>query len=190
MTKNIISNISSNIIPYRNIVPTLDKSAFIAHNAIITGDVVLGKNSSIWYNCVLRGDVTKITIGENSNIQDGSILHGTRPNHAQNKTGDLGAPVLVGDHVTIGHNAIIHACKISNNCFIGMGSIVMDLAIIEEYGMLAAGAVLTPNKIIKSGQIWAGNPAKYFRDLTQIERDYIKISANNYCELAREYKLS
>ncbi len=183
------NNISNNIIPYRNILPTIDNSAFIAHNAIISGAVEIGKNSSIWYNCVLRGDVTKITIGENSNIQDACILHGTRPNHAQNKTGDLGAQVIVGSNVTIGHNAIIHACIIEDNSFIGMGAIVMDLARVEQYGMLAAGGVLTPGKIIKAGQIWAGNPAKYFRDLTQIERDYIKISADNYCELAREYKI-
>jgi len=178
-----------NIIPYRNILPNIDKSAFIAHNAIISGDVKIGINSGVWYNCVIRGDVTKIVIGDNTNIQDGSIIHGTRPNHAQNKTKENGAPVIVGNNVTIGHNAIIHACIIEDNAFVGMGSIVMDLAKIEQYGMLAAGAVLTPNKIIKSGQIWAGNPAKYFRDMTQQEKDYIKISADNYAELAREYLL-
>ncbi len=187
--KNEIMNLkkSSNIIAYRNILPTIDKSVFIAHNAIISGAVEIAKNSSIWYNCVLRGDVTKIVIGENTNIQDGCILHGTRPNHAQNKTGNSGAPVIIGNNVTIGHNAIIHACTIEDNAFIGMGSIIMDLARVEQYGMLGAGGVLTPGKIIKSGQIWAGNPAKYFRDLTQVERDYIKISADNYYELSQEY---
>lgn len=177
-----------NILPYRGILPTIDNSAFVAPNAIISGDVRLGKNSGIWYGCVIRGDVTKIVIGDNTNIQDNSVLHGTRPHHAQNKTGAEGAPVIVGSNVTIGHNAIIHACIIEDNAFIGMGSVIMDLARVEEYGMLAAGAVLTPGKVIKSGQIWAGNPAKYFRDMTQGERDYIKISADNYAELAREYK--
>lgn len=176
-----------NIFAYRNIMPRINETAFIANNSIISGDVVIGKNSSIWYNCVLRGDVTKIVIGENTNIQDGSIVHGTRPNHAQNKTGNEGAPVLVGNNVTIGHNAIIHACIIDDNAFIGMGSVIMDLARVESFAMLAAGGVLTPGKIIKSGEIWAGNPAKFFRNLTQIERDYIKISADNYQELAREY---
>lgn len=178
-----------NFLSYRGITPVIDPSAFIAANAIISGDVKIGKNSGIWFGCVLRGDVTKITIGDNTNIQDNCVLHGTRPNHAQNKTGDEGAPVIVGSGVTIGHNAVIHACIIENNSFIGMGSIVMDLARVEEFGMLAAGAVLTPGKVVKSGQIWAGNPAKYFRDLNEIEKNYIKISADNYAELAREYRL-
>ncbi len=177
-----------NIFPYRGKFPNIDKSAFVAKNAIISGDVQIGKNSGIWYGCVLRGDVAKIVIGENSNIQDNCVMHGTRPNHAQNKTGADGAPTIIGNNVTIGHGAIIHACTIKDNAFIGMGSVIMDLAVVEEYGMLAAGAVLTPKKIVKSGQIWAGNPAKYFRDMNEEERKYIKISADNYAELAREYK--
>lgn len=177
-----------NILPYRGILPKIDQSAFVAHSAIISGNVEIGENSGIWYGCVLRGDVTKITIGKNTNIQDNTVIHGTRPNHAQNKTGAEGAPVIIGDNVTIGHSAIVHACIIEDNTFIGMGSIIMDLARVEQFGMLAAGAVLTPGKIIKSGQIWAGNPAKYFRDLNESERNYIKISANNYAELANEYK--
>lgn len=179
-----------NILPYRNILPSIDPSAFIASTAILSGDVKIGKNSGIWYGCVLRGDVTKIVIGDNTNIQDNCVLHGTRPHHAQNKTGAEGAPVIVGSNVTIGHGAIIHACIIEDNAFIGMGSIIMDLARVEEFGMLAAGAVLTPGKVVKSGQIWAGNPAKYFRDMNQAEKDYIKISADNYAELAREYSES
>lgn len=190
MRQSKINLVMKNIIEYRNILPTIDDSAFVAPNALISGDVTIAKDSGIWYGCVVRGDVTKITIGSNTNIQDNSVIHGTRPNHAQNKTGQDGAPVFIGNNVTIGHKAIIHACTISDNSFIGMGSVIMDLAVVEEYGMLAAGAVLTPGKIIKSGQIWAGNPAKYFRDLNEKERDYIKISADNYAELAREYKTS
>jgi carbonic anhydrase/acetyltransferase-like protein (isoleucine patch superfamily) len=178
-----------NILTYKNTSPKIDESAFIASNAVISGDVKIGKNSSIWYGCVLRGDVAKIEIGENSNIQDNCVLHGTRPNHAQNKTGAEGAQVKVGSNVTIGHNAIIHACTIKDNAFVGMGCVVMDLCVVEEFGMLAAGAVLTPKKVVKSGQIWAGNPAKYFRDLSEEEKNYIKISADNYFELAKEYKL-
>ncbi|MBM3580053.1 MAG: gamma carbonic anhydrase family protein [Alphaproteobacteria bacterium] len=178
-----------NIFPYNNIQPSIDPSAFVAHTAIISGDVSIGKNSGIWYGCVLRGDVTKITIGENTNIQDNCVLHGTRPNHAQNKTGSEGAPVIVGSNVTIGHNAIIHACVIEDYAFVGMGAIIMDLARVEKFGMLAAGAMLTPGRVVKSRQIWAGNPAKYFRDMTKEEIDYIQISADNYAQLAREYKL-
>jgi gamma-carbonic anhydrase len=177
-----------NFLTYRGISPSVDPSAFVASNAILSGDVKIGKNSGIWYGCVLRGDVTKIVVGENTNIQDNCVLHGTRANHAQNKTGDKGAPVTIGNNVTIGHNAVVHACTIEDNAFIGMGSIVMDMAKVEEFGMLAAGAVLTPGKVVGRGQIWAGNPAKYFRDMTQGEKDYIKTSADNYAELAREYK--
>lgn len=177
-----------NILNYKNIYPKIDKSAFIAHNAIISGDVKIGKDSGIWYGCVLRGDVSKLIIGSNSNIQDNSVLHGTRPNHLQNKTGKDGAFVTIGDNVTVGHSCVIHACTILDNAFIGMKSVLMDLSIVEEYAMLAAGSVLTPGKIVKSGQIWAGNPAKYFRDLTKEEKDYIKISADNYAILASEYK--
>ncbi len=177
-----------NILTYRGVKPIIDQSAFIASTAIISGDTVIGKNVGIWYGCVIRGDVAKIRIGDDTNIQDNTIIHVTRANHAQNKTGDAGGPTIIGKGVTVGHGAIIHACVIEDNAFIGMGSIVMDLARVEEYGMLAAGAVLTPGKVVKKGQIWAGNPAKYFRDLTETEINYIKTSADNYIELAMEYK--
>ncbi len=177
-----------NILTYRGVVPQIDETAFIASTAIISGDVVIGKNVGVWYGCVIRGDVAKIRIGDYTNIQDNTVIHVTRANHAQNKTGDEGGPTIIGKGVTIGHSAIIHACIIEDYAFIGMGSIIMDLARVEKYGMLAAGAVLTPGKVVNSGQIWAGNPAKYFRDLNQKELDYIKTSAENYMELAAEYK--
>ena len=179
-----------NLLPYLGQMPNIHQSAFIANNATITGKVNIGEKSSVWFGCILRGDVTSINIGSHSNIQDACILHGTRPNHAQNKTGKNGAPVFVGNYVTVGHSAIIHACEVQDYAFVGMGSIVMDLAVIEQYAMLAAGAVLTPGKVIKSKQIWAGNPAKYLRDMTQTELDYIKISAENYVELAMQYQKS
>ncbi len=177
-----------NILSYRNILPKIDPSAFIAHNAIISGDVIIEERSSIWYGCVVRGDVERIRIGKNTNIQDNTVIHVTRANHVANKTGDHGAPTLIGNNVTVGHSAIIHACIIEDNAFIGMGALIMDMARVEEYGMLAAGAVLTPGKIIKKGQLWVGNPAKYYRDLTPEEKSYIKVSADNYAELALEYK--
>jgi len=176
-----------NIISYKNIVPKIHDSVFVAPSALISGDTQIGENSSIWYNCVIRGDVAKIRIGKNTNIQDNTVIHVSRPHHVQNKTDDAGGPTIIGDNVTIGHSAVIHACILEDNSFIGMGCIVMDLARVESNGMLAAGAVLTPGKVVKSGQIWAGNPAKYFRDLKQEEIDYIKISADNYASLAEEY---
>ncbi len=178
----------NNILTYRGITPIIDSSSFIAKNAIISGDVIIGKNVGIWYGCVIRGDVEKVRIGDNTNIQDNTVIHVTRAGHAQNKTGDHGAPAIIGKYVTVGHSALIHACTIEDYAFIGMGAIVMDMAKVESFGMLAAAAVLTPGKIVKSGQIWVGNPAKYFRDLTKEEKDYIGISAENYVELAMEYK--
>jgi carbonic anhydrase/acetyltransferase-like protein (isoleucine patch superfamily) len=177
-----------NILSYQGIVPKIDSSSWIAPNAIVSGDVIIGKNVGVWFSCTIRGDVAKIRIGDDTNIQDNTVIHVTRANHAQNKTGDAGGPTIIGKGVTIGHSAIIHACTIEDYAFIGMGAIVMDLAKVEKYGMLAAGAVLTPGKVIKSGQIWAGNPAKYFRDLTPVEKDYINTSATNYIELMNEYK--
>jgi gamma-carbonic anhydrase len=179
---------TKNILTYRGITPTIDSSSFIASTAIVSGDTVIGKNVGVWFGCVIRGDVAKIRIGDDTNIQDNTVIHVTRAHHAQNKTGFEGGPTIIGKGVTIGHSAIIHACVIEDYAFIGMGSIVMDLARVEKYGMLAAGAVLTPGKVVKTGQIWAGNPARYFRDLTQVEKDYIGTSAQNYIELMREYK--
>jgi carbonic anhydrase/acetyltransferase-like protein (isoleucine patch superfamily) len=176
------------LIRYNNIIPNIDNSTFIAGNVIIAGDVTIAQNCGIWFGTVIRGDVAKITIGQFTNIQDNCTIHVTRANHIQNKTGDGGGPTKIGEYVTVGHNTIIHACTIKDYAFVGMGCVVMDQSIIEEYAMLAAGAVLTTNKIIKSGQIWAGNPAKYLRDLTKSEKDYIKISALNYHKLANEYK--
>lgn len=177
-----------NILTYRGITPKIDSSSFIAPTAIVSGDTVIGKNVGVWFGCIIRGDVAKIRIGDDTNIQDNTVIHVTRANHAQNKTSDAGGPTIIGKGVTIGHSAIIHACIIEDYAFIGMGAIIMDLAKVETFGMLAAGAVLTPGKVVKSGQIWAGNPAKYFRDLTQVEKDYIKTSAENYIELMQEYK--
>lgn len=178
----------NNIIKYKNISPIIDESCFVAKNVIVSGDVQIGPKTGIWYGCVIRGDVSYVRIGSNTNIQDNSVIHVTRPNNIANKTGDNGSPTIIGDNVTVGHNAILHACEIQSNSFVGMGALVMDQAVIEENSMLAAGAVLTPGKVVKSGELWAGNPAKYFRDLRREELDFILTSANNYYNLALEYK--
>lgn len=178
------------IIEYNGTTPEINKDAFVAQNAVISGSVTIKSGAGIWYNCVIRGDVSSITIGENTNIQDGTIIHGTRANHLQNKTGDTPANVTIGKNVTVGHNCIIHACTICDDAFIGMGSVMMDLSVVETNGMLAAGSVLSPKKVVKSGELWAGVPAKFFRKLTDQEIAYIKISAENYKILASEYKNS
>ncbi len=173
---------------FKKINPEIHKDVFIAENVVVIGDVKIGAKSGIWYGCVLRGDVEKIRIGENTNIQDATVIHVTRANHLANKTGEEGGPVFIGDSVTVGHSCILHACKIESNSFVGMQSLLMDLSVVSEFSMLAAGSLLSPGKIVPSGELWGGRPAKFMRKLTQGELDYIKISADNYYQLSLEYK--
>ena len=163
--------------PYHTILPTLSPTAFIAPSADIIGDVHIGSESGIWFGCVLRGDVAHIRVGNRTNIQDGTIIHVTRSGH----------PTLIGSGVTIGHQALLHACTLQDSCFIGMGATIMDDVLVESGAMVAAGALITPGKIVPKGQIWAGNPARYFRDLTEKETAYITISEQNYVLHAKEY---
>lgn len=165
------------ILPYNSILPQIGKNTFIASGSAIIGDVKIGQEVGIWFNCVLRGDVEPIIVGNRTNIQDGTIIHVTRG----------GGITVIGDDVTIGHKCLIHAAELQNRCFVGMGSIVMDGAVIEEGGWLAAGGLLTNNKIIRSGEIWAGSPAKFFRKLTKEEDKHILISAQNYVKHVYEY---
>jgi carbonic anhydrase/acetyltransferase-like protein (isoleucine patch superfamily) len=158
--------------------PSIASDAFVAGNAVIIGDVAVGAQSSIWYGCILRGDVQRIRIGARTNIQDGTIVHGTT----------LGQPALIGDDVTVGHAAVLHACTIEDRAFIGIGARVLDGAIIRSDSMLAAGAVLTPGKTLPSGELWAGNPAKLLRKLTPDEIEGIRISAARYVALAHHYR--
>ena len=173
-------------IPYRNILPSISPDAFIFPNVIITGDVTIGAYTNIWYNVVIRGDVAKIKIGSETNIQDGTIIHVTRANHIQNKT-NQDSPTIIGNKVTIGHKAMLHACIIEDSSFIGMSSVIMDNTIVETEAMVAAGAVVTSGKIIKSREIWAGNPAKFLRKMSEPEIKFINQSAQNYVALAKEY---
>jgi len=166
------------ILPYKGIAPQIHESAFIAPSASIIGDVDIGEGANIWYGCTLRGDVNDIKIGARTNIQDGTVIHVTT---------DFSG-TYVGDDVTVGHNAILHACTVEDFGFVGMGACVMDGAVVEGFSMLAAGALLTPNKRVPKGQLWAGSPAKYMRDLTQKELDYIKWSAPHYVDLGQEHK--
>ena len=166
------------ILPYNGIMPKIDPSAFIAPGAVIIGDVVIGAGSSVWFGCVLRGDVNIIRIGANTNVQDGSVIHVS--------TGGRGTHV--GDGVTIGHMALLHDCKVETNAFIGMKSCVMDRAEVQSFGMVAAGALVTPKKVVPGGQLWAGNPAKFLRALLDDDRAMIKQSAERYAALAAEYR--
>ncbi len=158
--------------------PRVADTAFIAPGAQIIGDVVIGENSSIWYNCVLRGDIERISVGARSNIQDGSVVHVTRKNQG----------TAIGDDVLIGHLAMVHGCIIENHGFIGLGAIIMDGCVVETDGMLAAGAMLTPGKRIGRGELWAGRPARLLRvmDVSAIMMN--RMGAAGYVELAKVHK--
>jgi carbonic anhydrase/acetyltransferase-like protein (isoleucine patch superfamily) len=163
---------------YRNITPKIDDTAFIADNTAIIGDVEIGAGTGIWYGCTLRGDVNDIKIGKRTNIQDGTVIHTS-----------LGVQgTYIGDDVTVGHAAVLHACTIGNKAFIGMQSLIMDEVVVEDEAMVAAGSMVTPRKRIPKHQLWGGRPAKYMRDMTPEEIEYLQISADRYADLAQEYK--
>lgn len=165
--------------PYNNVYPKIEDSAYIADNCVIIGDVAIGSSSSIWFNSVLRGDVSNIIIGNNTNIQDGSIIHTSRYDNGS---------TIIGDNITIGHQALIHACTIKDNAFVGMKACVMDYAIVEEYGFVAAGALITPKTIIKSYELWGGVPARLLRLISDEEISYMHDNYIHYTKLAKEYK--
>ena len=163
--------------PYKGISPEIDKTAFVAENAVIIGDVKIGEKSSVWYGCVLRGDVEKIRIGARSNIQDGTIVHVTSDRFG----------TYIGDDVLVGHNAVIHGCTLQDGAFVGMGAIVLDGAVVETGAMVAAGALVTPGKVVKSGELWGGNPAKKMRDLTPEQIAGLKHGTDHYVDVAAQY---
>lgn len=164
--------------PFKDKSPIIHSSAFVAENAVIIGDVAIGADSSVWYNCVVRGDVNDIKIGARTNIQDGTVIHVSSTTQG----------TYIGDDVTVGHMALLHACTIGNRAFIGMKACVMDDAIVEDDAMVAAGALVTPGKKVPSRQLWGGSPAKYMRDLTAEELEFLKFSAERYVKLAKTYK--
>lgn len=166
------------ILPYRGVLPTIASDAFIADTAVIIGDVEIGAGSSIWFGCVLRGDVNSIRIGRNTNIQDGTVVHVSR----------TGKGTQIGDGVTVGHLALLHDCTVEDGAFVGMKACLMDGAHLESGAMLAAGGLLTPGKRIPSGELWAGNPAKLLRPLSGAEKEMIPNSATHYATLAAEYR--
>lgn len=173
--RQIITQNMTLIIPVNGIAPKFGKDCFLAENATITGDVVMGDECSVWFNAVIRGDVNSITIGNRVNIQDQAVIHCTYQK----------AKTIIGNNVSIGHSAIVHGCTLMDNVLIGMGAIVMDHAIIGENSMIAAGAVVLENTIVEPGSIWAGTPAKKIKQMTpehfkelneRISRNYLMYS--------------
>ncbi|RMG56769.1 MAG: gamma carbonic anhydrase family protein [Gammaproteobacteria bacterium] len=160
--------------------PQLGERVFVDEAAVIIGDVVLGDDCSVWPGTVIRGDIHYIRIGARTNVQDNSTLHVT---HASEYTAPDGYPLHIGDEVTIGHGAIVHACTIGNRCLIGMGSIVLDGAVLEDEVLLGAGSLVAPGKQLEGGYLWLGRPARRARPLTEREREYLRYSAEHYVRL-------
>ena len=157
--------------PVKNKYPQIPEDCFVAENATILGEVSLGKECSIWFNAVIRGDVHFIKIGNKVNIQDGAVIHATYQK----------SPTTIGNNVSIGHNAIVHGCTIQDNVLIGMGSIIMDDCVVESNSIIAAGAVLLEKTHVKSGSVWAGVPAKKVKDLSpELFEGEVKRIAQNY----------
>ena len=158
--------------------PQIHPGAWVAPTAVLIGDVRVGPQASIWYHCVLRADTNPIIVGARSNIQDGTIVHVDHRNH----------PALIGDDVTVGHAAIIHACRLSNHAFIGMGATVLDGAVVEEGGMLGARGLLGPGKRIGAQELWIGAPARLVRRMSDAERAGWDETVPHYVELAKRHR--
>jgi carbonic anhydrase/acetyltransferase-like protein (isoleucine patch superfamily) len=160
------------------VTPVIADDAFIAPTAAVIGDVVIGSETGIWFHCLVRGDMGIIRIGARTNIQDGTVIH----------IDSGGMDTHIGDDVTVGHNAVIHACTLKNRAFVGISATVLDGAVIEEGGMLAAGGLLTPGKIIGPNELWTGSPAKLRRVMDADERTRFDRNAVVYRELARRFR--
>ena len=163
--------------------PRIHESAWVAPGCILVGDVEIGAESSVWYNCVLRADVFSIRIGERTNIQDGSVLHCDPP-----RPGDPdGSPLVIGDDVLVGHMAMLHGCRIEDRGFVGLGAIAMNKAVIGSDAMLAAGAMLTEGKVMEERSLWAGRPAKPLRDLSDAAVAGMRAGVIHYTQNAKDH---
>jgi len=172
-----------NLIPIHGKAPRIDDSAFIAPGCTIVGDVTIGAGSSIWYNCVLRADVSRIVIGARTNVQDGSVLHCDPP-----RPGDPdGSPLVIGDDVLIGHMAMVHGCTIHDRGFVGLGAIAMNKAVIGSDAMLAAGAMLTEGKVMGERELWGGRPARLMRTLDDAAIMGMRLGVVHYAENAKAH---
>lgn len=158
------------ILPVKGVFPTIPEDCFVAENATIVGDVVLGEKCSVWFNAVIRGDVHYIRVGDYCNIQDGAIIHCTYQK----------AATEIGNFVNIGHQAMVHGCTVQNHVLVGMGAIVMDHAVVEDYVIIAAGAVVLENNRCESGYIYAGVPARKIKPITDEQRAMLKQLPHNY----------
>ncbi|PKO92680.1 MAG: gamma carbonic anhydrase family protein [Betaproteobacteria bacterium HGW-Betaproteobacteria-1] len=173
----------ANTSAYRDITPQIGADVYIHATASVIGDVVLGDHTSVWPGAVIRGDVNHIRIGAGSNVQDLSVLH---VSHKSTWDPD-GSPLIIGDNITIGHKVILHGCTIEDECLIGMGSIVMDKVVVQKNVLLGAGSLVPEGKVLESGFLYLGSPAKKVRALTEAEIAHFLYSANHYIKLKNSY---
>lgn len=169
---------------YNGIAPHIADSAYIAETGVIVGDVRIGQESSIWFNAVVRGDVNVIRIGARTNVQDLAVLHVSGKKDAQNQ----GAPLLIGNDVTIGHSAVVHGCTVEDGAFIGMRALVMDHVIVGRGAMVAAGSLVPAGTVIPPGTLWLGSPARFSRMLSEAEQTRALDLAATYVKLAADYR--
>lgn len=174
---------SHNLRPYRGILPTLADAVYVDPSAVVIGRVELGDDVSVWPMSVIRGDVNVICIGARSNVQDGSVLHVSRPK----KDLPNGFPTLIGEDTTIGHKVMLHGCVIGDRVLIGNGCVILDGVVIEDDVMVGAGSLVTPNKRLQSGFLYTGSPARQTRALSEGEIKHLQKNASNYVELKNEY---
>lgn len=170
--------------PFLQHTPEIHESCFVDESAVVIGEVVLAEEVSVWPLAVLRGDVNHIHIGARTNIQDGSVLHVNHKNEARPE----GAPLIIGEDVTVGHKAMLHACRIGNRVLVGMAAVVLDDAVIEDDVMIGAGSLVPPRKHLESGFLYVGAPVRQVRPLTDDEKAFLKKSAANYVALAKQYR--
>ena len=173
------------IIKYKDKFPKIKESVFIAKGVMIVGDVEINDNTNVWFNSVIRADVNYVKIGKKCNIQDGTVIHVS--SYGFSAKGKKGSPTIIADNVTVGHNATIHACEIGSNSLIGMGSVILDQAIIEDYSFIAAGAVITPGTLVKTRELWAGNPGRFIRKISNVEEKLLINTPQVYYELSQEF---
>lgn len=174
----------SNIRRFESSTPNIADDAWVDDTAVVIGNVRIGSHASVWPMSVIRGDVQQISIGAESNIQDGCILHVSHD--SQYLPG--GRPLLLGDRVTVGHRAILHGCEIANGCFIGMGCTILDGAVLEPKTMLGAGSLVASGKRLEGGYLWLGAPARRVRPLTDTELEYMDYSAGHYLRLVQRHR--
>ena len=168
---------------FRGVTPRIGENSYIDESAVVIGDVEMGDNCSVWPLTVIRADINKIRIGNDTNIQDGSVLHVT---HKGPFSPD-GAELHIGDQVTVGHKVLLHGCRIGNQCLIGMGSIVTDNVHIEDRVMIGSGSLVPPNKVLESGYLYLGNPVKQKRPLTEREIEFLSYVAEHYVLMKESY---